>query len=146
MSLWKNKNGNQSCAERTSQKAEGEIFLHQHYDYPRTLSGQSSSYSSQTLCAAWAQSITVIFLPVLCGAQPSNCKAYVTVDSTVPFIFSHIRQFSIICDWFLVLFSQTLSNCFMGTFVHPLIANLQLGTPSASWLAGGGGEGQYKKF
>lgn len=36
-------------------------------------------------------------------------------------------------------------NILLG-FVNSSIAKLQLGTPSASWLAGGGGEGQYKKF
>lgn len=144
MSLWKNKRGSQSCAEGASQKAEGEISLHEHYDYPRTLPGQSSSYSGQILCAAWAQSIRVVFLPVPCG--PSNYKAYVTVDSTVLYIFPHMWQFSIICDKFSVLFSQTLSNYFMGTFVHSSLAKLLLGTPSTSWLAGGGGEGQHKKF
>lgn len=93
MSLWKNKKGNQSCAKGASQKAEGEISLYQHYDCPRTLPGQSSSYSSQTLCAVWAQSIAVAFLSVPYGAQPSNSKAYVTVDSTVLFTFSHIYNF-----------------------------------------------------
>lgn len=143
MSLWKNKRGSQSCAKGASQKAEGEVSLHEHYDHRRTLPGQSNSYSNQTLCAAWAQSIRAVFLPVPCRAQPSNCKAYVTVDSTV---FSHVCQFSIIRDKFSVLFSQTLTNYFMGTFVHSSLAKLQLGTPSTSWLAGGGGEGQDKKF
>lgn len=143
MSLWKNKRGNQSCAEGASQKAEGEISLHEHDDHPRTLPGQSSSHSSQTLCAAWAQSTRTVFLHVPCRAQPSDCKAYVTMDLTV---FSHLWQFSIICDKFSVLFSQTHSNYFMGTFVHSWLAKLQLGTPSTSWLAGGEGEGQDKKF
>lgn len=50
-------------------------------------------------------SITVILLPVPCGAQASKCKAYVTVDPIVPFIFYLIQQFSIICDRSSVLFS-----------------------------------------
>lgn len=121
------------------------MSLHQHYNYPGTLPWQSSSYSSK-LCAAQAQSIMVVFLSVPCGTQPSNCKAYVIVDSTVLFIFFHIWQFSVIGDKFSVLLSQTLSNYFMGTFVHSSLAKLQLGTPSASWLAGRGGEGWHKKF
>lgn len=55
-------------------------------------------------------------------------------------------EFSIICDKFSVLFSQTLSNYFMWAFVHSSLAKLQLGTPSTSSLTGGGGEGQCKKF
>lgn len=101
------------------------------YDIP----GQSISYSRWPLGEVWAPSTALIFVPVPVRALPSNCKAYMTVDSAMPFIFYLIWQFSIVCDRSSALFSQTLSNNVMGTFVHSLLKRSQTETPEASTLA-----------